>query len=299
MLTYSYYCYSLSIDSQLTNFNWWSRFLNEFGLRDSFLLHSEGGGWSQSPRGGWASASGEGEALPERGAGATGEEEGEGWEERTAGSHVLNAAVNLLMSPQRLEEIMKRTRKSDAGEKVSVIHCEQPCWNLTYLGEIIKICFVYNHRRMWKPRHRSTVRLTTVTQSPFYLWWSFDVFHFSAAAGNPQTPGAAVLGSPQGVSSTVVNGVQLSAHQNGVSANREAADFEKIIQLNKSNPGQQQSGLVSEPILAFDGGEPFLMKTGPMKPQHVAGTEPTPNGLWCCSRVSGWEQIRQFIYTVY
>lgn len=70
-----------------------------------------------------------------------------------------------------------------------------------------------------------------------------------------------------------MNGVQPTAHQNGVAANGEAADFEQIIQLNKgSNPGQQQSGLVSEPILAFEGGEPFLMKTGPMKPQHVAGT---------------------------
>lgn len=79
------------------------------------------------------------------------------------------------------------------------------------------------------------------------------------------------------MSAPVVNGVQPATHQNGLSANGEAADFEEIIQLNNSsNPAQTQSGLVSEPILAFEGGEPFLMKTGPMKPQHVAGKE-TPH----------------------
>lgn len=100
--------------------------------------------------------------------------------------------------------------------------------------------------------------------------------NFSAAPGNLQAPSASVLNPAQNVSSpVVVNGVQPSVHQNGVSAN--GTDFEEIIQLNNSgssgNPSQQQSGLVSEPIMAFEGGEPFLMKTGPMKPQHVAGTE--------------------------
>lgn len=95
--------------------------------------------------------------------------------------------------------------------------------------------------------------------------------HFlSTTAGNLQSSNAAVLSPSQNVS--VVNGVQPAAHQNGVSANGEAADFEEIIQLNNSgNPAQTQSTLVGEPILAFEAGEPFLMKTGPMKPQHVAG----------------------------
>lgn len=90
------------------------------------------------------------------------------------------------------------------------------------------------------------------------------IYYLSATAGSPD--------ASQSVSAPVVNGVQPAAHQNGVSANGEAADFEEIIQLNNSgNPAQ--SGLVSEPILAFEGGEPFLMKTGPMKPQHVAGKQ--------------------------
>ena len=114
------------------------------------------------------------------------------------------------------------------------------------------------------------------TQSEIHYNIIIHVFthYVSAAAVNLQSPDAAVLSPSQSVSAPVVNGVQPAAHQNGVSANGEAADFEEIIQLNNSgNPAQTQSGLVSEPILAFEGGEPFLMKTGPMKPQHVAGTE--------------------------
>lgn len=50
-------------------------------------------------------------------------------------------------------------------------------------------------------------------------------------------------------SAPVVNGVQDTRHHNGLSSNGEPAD----------------------PIMAFEGGEPFIMKAGPMKPQHVAG----------------------------
>ncbi|XP_030267837.1 MAP7 domain-containing protein 1-like isoform X7 [Sparus aurata] len=135
--------------------------------------------------------------------------------------HFQKEEQERLERKRRLEEIMKRTRKSDAGDKKDVKASPQVNGKDTELSR----------------------------------------------AGNLQSPGAAVL-SP---SAPVVNGVQPAAHQNGVSANGEAADFEEIIQLNNGgNQTQTQSGLVSEPILAFEGGEPFLMKTGPMKPQHVA-----------------------------
>lgn len=79
-----------------------------------------------------------------------------------------------------------------------------------------------------------------------------------------------MLSPSQSASAPVVNGVQPATHQNGVSAN---GDFEEIIQLkNVGSPAQPQSALVGEPILAFEAGESFRMKTGPMKPQHVAGT---------------------------
>ncbi|KAG7219386.1 hypothetical protein INR49_002818 [Caranx melampygus] len=81
------------------------------------------------------------------------------------------------------------------------------------------------------------------------------------AAGNPQS----MTAPPQLAPAAAVNGVQPPPHQNGISVNGEGAEFEEIIQLNSgSNPGQQQGGA----IRAFEGAEPFLMKAGPMKPQH-------------------------------
>lgn len=150
-------------------------------------------------------------------------------------------------------------------------------WN----NQLFVLC---NRRRTSKLLHRSTaktqssarVRVTSSKQSsccfvnkPEKILIISFIYYLCTAAGSLQSPAAAVLSPSQSVSAPVVNGVQPAAHQNGVSA-----DFEEIIQLNNSggSPAQTQSGLVGEPILAFEGGEPFMMKTGPMKPQHVAGT---------------------------
>uniref|UniRef100_G3NDL5 MAP7 domain containing 1b n=1 Tax=Gasterosteus aculeatus aculeatus TaxID=481459 RepID=G3NDL5_GASAC len=140
--------------------------------------------------------------------------------------HFQKEEQERLERKKRLEEIMKRTRKSDAGEKKDVKASPQVNGKDTEL---------------------------------------------SKAAGSVQSPGAAACGP-------VVNGVQPPAHQNGVSANGEAADFQGVVQLNSSGDAAvPQSGLVGEPILPFEGAEPFLMKTGPMKPQHVAGTLRRPH----------------------
>ncbi|KAJ8371243.1 hypothetical protein SKAU_G00112710 [Synaphobranchus kaupii] len=74
----------------------------------------------------------------------------------------------------------------------------------------------------------------------------------------------------------VLNGVQPVKHENGLSSKGEATDFEEIITLSNhsgSNGGgreKPESDVPAEPILAFEGGEPFLKKAGTMKPQHVA-----------------------------
>uniref|UniRef100_A0A673LP15 MAP7 domain-containing protein 1-like n=1 Tax=Sinocyclocheilus rhinocerous TaxID=307959 RepID=A0A673LP15_9TELE len=70
----------------------------------------------------------------------------------------------------------------------------------------------------------------------------------------------------------VVNGVQPSKHENGLSAKGEASHFQEIIQLSNHNNGREKSeiGRPDEPIMAFESGESFLKKTGPIKPQHVA-----------------------------
>lgn len=83
-------------------------------------------------------------------------------------------------------------------------------------------------------------------------------YHCAAAGNQPNTTAASQTGS-----APVINGVQPASHQNGIQTNGEKAEFEEIIH---ANPAQTQ------PILTFEAGEPFMMKTGAMKPQHVAGT---------------------------
>uniref|UniRef100_A0A671T297 MAP7 domain-containing protein 1-like n=1 Tax=Sinocyclocheilus anshuiensis TaxID=1608454 RepID=A0A671T297_9TELE len=63
-----------------------------------------------------------------------------------------------------------------------------------------------------------------------------------------------------------------SKHENGLSAKGEASHFEEIIQLSNHNNGREKSETdrPDEPIMAFESGESFLKKTGPIKPQHVA-----------------------------
>ncbi|XP_054619285.1 MAP7 domain-containing protein 1-like isoform X8 [Dunckerocampus dactyliophorus] len=123
--------------------------------------------------------------------------------------HFQKEEQERLERKKRLEEIMKRTRKSDAGEKKEVKASQQVNGKDTELSK----------------------------------------------GENLLSPAASSASGP------VLNGVQSDDHQNGVSANGE---FEQIMQLNSGpNPAAPQSGLVT-------GGEPFLMKTGPMKPQHVA-----------------------------
>ncbi|XP_052328712.1 MAP7 domain-containing protein 1-like isoform X3 [Oncorhynchus keta] len=129
---------------------------------------------------------------------------------------------------KRLEEIMKRTRKStDAGEKPSLPN-----------------------------------------DSPAQV-------NGKDSTKNSKAPKMQQI---EAESSPVLNVVRPAMHQNGLSANGKAADLEQIIQLSNHSrssnggPGKPGSGIVSDPILAFEGGDPFLMKTGPMKPQHAAGS---------------------------
>lgn len=70
-----------------------------------------------------------------------------------------------------------------------------------------------------------------------------------------------------------MNGVQPTKHENGLSAKGDASHFEEILQLSNHNNGREKSETdrSDEPIMAFESDESFLKKTGPIKPQHVAG----------------------------
>ncbi|XP_077599455.1 uncharacterized protein LOC144214712 isoform X5 [Stigmatopora nigra] len=119
--------------------------------------------------------------------------------------HFQKEEQERLERKKRLEEIMKRTRKSDTGDKKDVKASPQVNGKEEDLGK--------------------GDELTSPT--------------------------------PPSVPSPVVNGVQ-----NGVSSPN--GDFDPIMKLNSSSsPASPQSGLVTV-------GETLLIKTSPMKPQHVA-----------------------------
>ncbi|XP_068615535.1 MAP7 domain-containing protein 1a [Brachionichthys hirsutus] len=73
-----------------------------------------------------------------------------------------------------------------------------------------------------------------------------------------------------------VNGVQPARHENGLSPKGDAAHFGDIIHLancgNTNNGAREksESGVATEPILSFENEDSFMKKAGPMKPQHVA-----------------------------
>ncbi|XP_029700895.1 MAP7 domain-containing protein 1b isoform X4 [Takifugu rubripes] len=126
--------------------------------------------------------------------------------------HFQKEEQERLERKKRLEEIMKRTRKSDAGEKKEV-----------------------------KASPQVNGKDAALSQP------AANLLNSAAASQTGPAP--------------LLNGVQPAAHQNGIPANGEKAEFKEIIH---GNPAQTQ------PILTFESGEPFLMKTGAMKPQHVA-----------------------------
>ncbi|XP_052440289.1 MAP7 domain-containing protein 1-like isoform X3 [Carassius gibelio] len=151
--------------------------------------------------------------------------------------HFQKEEQERLERKKRLDEIMKRTRKSDAGGQKDV-----------------KAPAQVNGR----------VSDSVIQKNPS------ETLH-SGATNLNQSQGDMKISSVSWDTAPIVNGVQPTKHQNGLSSNGEGADFEGIIKLsNHGGSGNSGQGQPADPIMAFEGGEPFMMKAGPMKPQHVA-----------------------------
>lgn len=141
--------------------------------------------------------------------------------------HFQKEEQERLERKKRLEEIMKRTRKTDAGDKKD-------------------------------------------TKSPSQV--NGKDSEMNKAADYQPSTALKQDGVNESLSVLVLNGIQPSKHENGLSAKGEASHFEEIIQLSNHNNGREKSEIdrPDEPIMAFESGESFLKKTGPIKPQHVA-----------------------------
>ncbi|XP_029360728.1 MAP7 domain-containing protein 1a isoform X3 [Echeneis naucrates] len=158
--------------------------------------------------------------------------------------HFQKEEQERLERKRRLEEIMKRTRKTDGGDKK-----ETKSSPLVHSND--------------KEAESSTA---SADQQP-----KPEVHMLNNTAENGQMNVKESSSSVQ-----VVNGVQATRHENGLSSKGDTAHFENIIHLanhdNTTNGARDKSetSMATEPILSFDSEESFMRKTGSMKPQHVA-----------------------------
>lgn len=148
--------------------------------------------------------------------------------------HFQKEEQERLERKKRLEEIMKRTRKSDGGDKSKSPPATQA------------------------PDKEAETGKGSVDSQP-----QTEV-HVNGQIAATESPPVKVL-----------NGVQPTRHENGLSPKQDAAHFEDIIQLtnhgNSTNGGLDKSGssIASKPILTFESEESFLIKAAAITPQHV------------------------------
>ncbi|XP_041843401.1 MAP7 domain-containing protein 1a isoform X2 [Melanotaenia boesemani] len=155
--------------------------------------------------------------------------------------HFQKEEQERLERKKRLEEIMKRTRKTDGGDKKET-KSSPVAHDNDKQAESSKVSADYQPKPEVNPPNNMTE--------------------------NGQTKGKESL--------LVVNGVQPTRHENGLSTKEDAAHFGDIIHLtnhgNTTNGARDKSetSMTTEPILSFESEESFMKKAGPLKPQHVA-----------------------------
>ncbi|XP_034729797.1 MAP7 domain-containing protein 1a isoform X7 [Etheostoma cragini] len=158
--------------------------------------------------------------------------------------HFRKEEQERLERKRRLDEIMKRTRKTDGGDKKETK--SSPLTNVNDKeAESSKASAEYQPKpEVNLPNNKTENGQTYVKES-----------------------------SP---SAQMVNGVQPTRHENGLSTKGDNAHFGDFIHLanhgNTTNGARDKSetSMATEPILAFDSEESFMKKAGPIKPQHVA-----------------------------
>ncbi|XP_061632670.1 MAP7 domain-containing protein 1a isoform X2 [Phyllopteryx taeniolatus] len=148
--------------------------------------------------------------------------------------HFQKEEQERLERKKRLEEIMKRTRKSDTSDKKEIKSAPLPLQVSEKEVERSKECKV-----------------------------NLD--------NNNQTENGHSRQRPAG--QTHLSGVELGrCERNGLSANVDAAHLVEDIIINAANGarGRSEGSGTAADILAFDGDEAFVKKAPPLKTQHVA-----------------------------
>ncbi|XP_058503618.1 MAP7 domain-containing protein 1a isoform X2 [Solea solea] len=158
--------------------------------------------------------------------------------------HFQKEEQERLERKRRLDEIMKRTRKTDGGEKK-----ETKSSPLAHVND----------------KEAESSKASADNQPKPEVNVSNNKLENGQTAVRESSPSA-----------PVVNGVQPTRHENGLSTKEDTAHFEDIIHLTNhgittnGTRDKSETSITAEPILTFDSEESFMKKAGPMKPQHVA-----------------------------
>ncbi|XP_073340817.1 MAP7 domain-containing protein 1a isoform X5 [Pagrus major] len=158
--------------------------------------------------------------------------------------HFQKEEQERLERKRRLDEIMKRTRKTDGGEKKE-----------TKSSPLAHV----NDKEAESSKASADYQPKPDVELP-----------------NNMTENGQTNVNESSPSVQVVNGVQPARHENGLPTKGDTAHFGDIIHLtnhgNTTNGAREKSetSMASEPILAFESEDSFMKKAGPMKPQHVA-----------------------------
>ncbi|KAG7474885.1 MAP7 domain-containing protein 1 isoform X4 [Solea senegalensis] len=158
--------------------------------------------------------------------------------------HFQKEEQERLERKRRLDEIMKRTRKTDGGEKK-----ETKSPPLAHVND----------------KEAESSKASADNQPKPEVNVSNNKLENGQTAVRESSPSA-----------PVVNGVQPTRHENGLSTKEDTAHFADIIHLTNhgittnGTRDKSETSITAEPILTFDSEESFMKKAGPMKPQHVA-----------------------------
>ncbi|KAF7226836.1 MAP7 domain-containing protein 1a isoform X6 [Nothobranchius furzeri] len=151
--------------------------------------------------------------------------------------HFQKEEQERLERKKRLEQIMKRTRKTDGGDKKET--------NSSSTND--------------KPAESDKDSADSQPKPDISL---------------PNTKTENGQAGIKESSLSLVNGVQPTRHENGLSTKGDAAHFNNFVHLtnqgNTTKGDNCETSVGSEPILSFESEETFMKKAGPMKPQHVA-----------------------------
>ncbi|TWW80063.1 MAP7 domain-containing protein 1, partial [Takifugu flavidus] len=184
--------------------------------------------------------------------------------------HFQKEEQERLERKKRLDEIMKRTRKTDGSDKKEakaspLPHISRKEAESSKGKQNIHLSSASTRDPQWP--HKPLICRTRAGSADYLVNSEVKLPNNKAENGQTNINGSLPV--------QVVNGIQPVRQENGLSNKGDAAHFEDIIHLNNhdntTNGAREKSeSMATEAILTFESEDSFMKKASPMKPQHVA-----------------------------